>query len=178
MKRHVFVSLGLLVIPAALLAGCGDGDSGPASPPTFTADGPLPTVAPSRATPTNAPLPTPAAAKDTDPIISIGSRTKSVTLTGAEFRALPTVEIEAAGEKRRGVSLTALGITVDARAGAIVTIEGRPPDLTRSGLWRGSLVAFGANAVLSIDDRGVITLAGSSIPKEQWLAAITGVGFD
>ena len=92
------------------------------------------------------------------------------------FKALPQAEIAADGA-RKGVALATLAEKVGAGPDSVVTIEGRSQDLARTSLYRGSLRDLASKAVFTIDAQGSVAFVASSVPKEQWLAAVVGVSF-
>lgn len=95
----------------------------------------------------------------------------------AEFKALPTIEIKVDGQSYTGVSLATLAEKSKAAAGVSVTIDGVRPDGKRQGAVRFPLADIAANTVLVLAGDGQLSVASSSIPKEQWLIRVTSVAF-
>ena len=60
----------------------------------------------------------------------------------------------------------------------IATINGTRMDNLRLGAVRFTLTEIGASTVFVMDDTGRITLASSTIPTDQWLKDITGIGLN
>jgi hypothetical protein len=162
----------LLVCPLLIFAAaCGGGDDNgsnetAAGSPTTPAETPTPVIT----------LPTPKPAEPDTVVLTAVRAREAFIPTFAEFRALPTAEIDAGG-KKTGVPLTAIAEKVGAGPDSVVTIEGRGENGTQA-YFRGKLSdAAASTAILSINDQGLITLVGPSIPKEQWLNTVIGISF-
>lgn len=157
----------LLCFVAAGLIACGDGASGPAptiAPSVTASPSPRPTLAPGQ--------PTPKPNADKDRAFTLASRGKVYQPTVAEFRALPQVSIETREGTRKGVLLSALIGNVTTEATDIVTIEGRPADLSQSGFVRRPLAELLSTTVFFLNDKGHVTIASTVLPTVEWLAYV------
>jgi hypothetical protein len=169
-KRLVLMLAPLALVP---LAACGGGnDTDHATPsgasPTLTATPTL--VAPS--------LPSPSpVADDALALQVVRTDGKGGGKTAAELRALPQTDMNLDGGKQTGITLAELGKEVEAPATAIATVTGRSLNGTRVGIWRGTIADNGTTAMVVIDSQGLVSLVGSSIPKEQWLTVVESVSF-
>ncbi len=165
-------------IPSAVIAGfvllgaaaCGGDDAGDAATDAGT-------TAIETATPTpDSVLPAPKARAEGDVVLVVGTRKKSFQPTLAEFRALPTGEVDAGG-KRTGVTIATLAGKVDGTAAGFVTVEGRTTDLKRQTLYRGPLKDAGSG-VLVLDDKGVLTFYSPALPKDQFITVVESISFE
>lgn len=165
---------------ALVLAACGDDDDGPAggfsaagSPSASAADN---TAVPNQQPTPDRPLPTATPASDKAVALSIAAGEKHYNPTVAEFRALPTTEIDAGGPQK-GVLLNDLAAKVGGQPDAFVSIQGYRNDLKTLAFVRKRLSEIGSNTVLSIDDQGHVNLASSALPQIEWLKAVSVIGF-
>ncbi|MGB4862280.1 MAG: hypothetical protein WBO97_07465 [Tepidiformaceae bacterium] len=177
-KRFVFAA-----VPLAILAfsACGDGDGENA------ADG-SPTDAAADATATrpvneqpqvpDTPLPEPSPVADDVPVIQVGVSGKQYAPLRPEFAALPKTSVTANGKTYEGVSLGALAEAAGAAPGVVATIQGTRMDNLRLGAVRFPLADIASNTVLVMNDSGHISVASSTIPPEQWLKDVTGIGLN
>ena len=163
----------LLATAVLLLAGfaaaCGDGESGPTPTPTAAASS-TPTIG---AAPTLEP---PAERGDDEIALTVVSGSGMYQPTVAEFRELPTAEASGGGPE--GVTLAELGSRVEARDGAVVTVEGRSEDFSTIRYWRGTLEEAGTAMVISLEEGGLARLGGSLIAEEAWIYAVETVSFE
>jgi len=166
-----------------IIAACGGGDDGTATPtsrattPDATASGSTatPSVSPT-ATPEN-PLATPTPLPADLPLLQVAAGGQLYEPLTAEFNELPTVTISVDGEEYTGVLLETLSLKVPADPQAIVNIEGIRSDGIRYGSIRFPLADIGSTTVFVIAENGHLDLISSSIPREQWLTSITSVAF-
>lgn len=162
----------------ALFAGmaCGDGDdketdatAATGSPsPAITSEPTLP-VAPTRVPPTAVP--------NTGRALTVVAGQKSYTPTVDEFRALPTVEIDAGGAKKKGVTLQALLEKVGAGSVQFVTIEGLRANLGAEATTRYAVSGVAANTILVLDEAGHLEMFSGSIPQAEWLKGVSALSF-
>ncbi|MEO9254326.1 MAG: hypothetical protein ABI305_02215 [Tepidiformaceae bacterium] len=169
-----------LLLMTVALAACGGGDSKKATPTPSTS-----AVATGSAEPSNGlgqpsaadqVLPTPTKAAADDVALSVVNGKETFLPKVSEFSSLPTAEIKA-DKSYTGVTLATLGEKVKAAADAYVTVQGVQMDGKRMSILRLPLSNIGSNTALVIDDSGHLSLVSSSIPKEQWLMAVTSVAF-
>ena len=158
----------LLAMPGA--AGCGDGaEEEPTPTPTATAS----------PTPTQGPAPTltaPPAKADSDIALTVVSGSSQYQPTVAEFRELPVAAAQGGGPS--GVTLDTLATSVQARDGALITVEGRSPDFSTIRYWRGTLAEAGSTMVVTLEEGGLALLAGSLIPESAWVHAVETISFE
>jgi hypothetical protein len=158
-----------------LTVACGGGSDKPAASPSTGAaavgatntPGPTPTAV--------SQFPTPKPAKDSDIVVTVVRAKESYSPTFAEFRGLPQTDGGSTG--KRGVALDLLAQRVGAGPESVVTIEGRNQELTRITFYRGKVRDLGAKAIFVVDAEGHVSFVADSLPKEQWIYAITGVSF-
>ncbi len=122
-------------------------------------------------------LPTPTKAAADDIALTVVSGEHTFAPTVSAFGALTQTEVKAGDQSYKGVTVAALGGKVSAAGGSTVTIQGIRNDGKRQGFVRYPLADIASTTVLVMDDTGHLSLASSSIPKEQWLTFITGVAF-
>jgi hypothetical protein len=176
-KRFVFVA-----VPLAILAfsACGGGDDdGADDDATTTATDATPTLQIDEQpqvpdTPVAAPSPIP----DDVPVIQVSASGKPYTPLRSEFAALPKSTISAGGKTYEGVSLAALANAAGAKPDSLVTIQGTRSDNLRLGAIRFPLAEIGETTVLVMGDNGHILLASSTVPVDQWLKDLTGIGLN
>jgi hypothetical protein len=158
-----------VLLVGALAVACGDGDESATPTPTppssaTTAAGAAPTLEP------------PPERGDDEVALIVVSGSTQYQPTVAEFRELPTAEAEGSGPE--GVTLAELGARVEAREGAVVTVEGRSKDFSTVRYWRGTLAEAGTTMVVSLEDAGLARLAGSLIAEDAWIYAVETVSFE
>lgn len=174
MRRRIVLS----AVPIMLLAfsACGDGDPAVSTPE--------PTV---ESTPTlqsneqphvpDTPIAEPSPVPSDVPVIQVVANGKQYAPLQPEFAALPKMTITANGKRYEGVSLAALAGQAGAAPTATATIQGTRTDNLRLGAIRFGLDEIGATTVLVMSDTGHILLASSTVPPDQWLKDVTGIGF-
>lgn len=163
----------LLAVVSLLAAACG-GDDGAEPVPTQEPASPLPT-----ATATTAASPTPTPLPATANALTVVSGQNRFVPTVAEFAQLPQTEIELpGGEIVSGVSIGDLAALVDAKEGGIVTVEGQQIGADLTGFMREPLADVTGNVVIYLTDAGQLMLAGSVLPKLEWLTAVRSVTFE
>jgi hypothetical protein len=163
----LFACLPLLL----LLAACGgDGDDGGDSADTGdqAVDGTV--------TPTPDLIATPPPAGDDDVILTAGTVDSPFTPTLAQFRELPTITIDADGEKE-GVSLLELARQSGAPEDTTVTIQGTRLDGRKIQFVREPLSEIGEQSVLVLDEEGHLSFYSSALGEEQWLTNVLVVSF-
>ena len=178
----------LAAIPAVLLfAACGGDSDSPSGGDAATATtGPTLTAAQARGTEvargleqptaTDKPLPTPTRLPDDAPAVQVvGASGAPYIPKLSEFKALPTAEIKVDGQAYSGVTLSTLLAKVNPPSTAIVTIDGVRGDGKRQGAVRFPLSTIGDSTVLTAGKNGELSLASTSIPKDQWLIWVTGI---
>lgn len=154
---------------AVLNLACGDGaDEQATAPPITAAPSPSPSAEPT--------LLPPSPKAETDVAVQAVSGERSYQPTVADLRALPQVNLS--GQGVTGVALESIAEKLGARSSAVVTVEGRSDDLARPRYWRGILAEHTRTAVLVVDDKGRVTLAGSSIPRDGWIYDVEGISFE
>lgn len=174
----------MLALPAALvvvIAACGGGSGDTANtPPSPSPDPNAPATVGAgngQDQPTaDSGIPSATPASDTDIALSVLFKDSTYAPTVAEFRALPTVEIDAAGTKQRGVSLAVLAEKVGAQSG-LVTVQGLQGNLQRIGYVRYPLADVGSTTVFALNAEGHVDLYSSSIPAAEWLKVVSGISF-
>ena len=179
----------LAALPVVLLfvAACGGGSGDTKTNGPGAAAGPTLTEAQARKTETansqlqpsaeDQPLPTPTKLADDGIAIQAAGTGPVYAPTLAEFKALPTSEIKVDGKSYTGVAIATLAAKSKAAAGVAATIDGVRPDGKRQGAVRFPLAEIGATTVLVLAEDGQLSLASTSIPKEQWLIRVTAVSF-
>ena len=158
-----------------LAVACGDGPDKPAASPSAAAAAPGATSTPG---PTPTPVsqfPAPKPARDGEVVVTVVRAKESYAPTFAEFRGLAQTDGGATG--KQGVALDVLAQRVGAGPESVVTIEGRNQELTRITFYRGKVRDLGPKAIFPIDGDGHVSFVADSLPKEQWIYAITGVSF-
>jgi hypothetical protein len=159
---------------ALLATACGGDSSGSSKSPSAAAGA---SGTPAAPTPTLGPvLPTPVSPPEAGPALTVNSLTSEFAPTPAEFRALPTIEIDANG-KKTGVSLATLAEKVGANPQTQVTIQGYHLDGRSIGFARYPLADIGAASVLVMDPQGHISFVSAKVPQQDWLNYVTNVSF-
>ncbi len=171
----------LLVAPLALalaFAACGGGDSDE-SPENGDADTtPGAETTTPQPTPTDAPLPSPTPVPDDFVVVQVVSAGEVFAPVRSELVALGESTISHDGDDYTGVSIGTLAAHMEAREGAVVTIEGTRSDNLRLGVIRFTLDELAETTVLTVSETGHLDLASSFVPREQWLTTVTGISFD
>ena len=164
-----------------LMAACGGDDAKPAATKAAGSGTPAATATLSsgleQPTVEDKVLPTPTAASDTAIALVVANGKQTYNPTVADYRALATASVNAAGQDYSGVTIATLAAKVSAPATATVTIQGIRADGKRTSLLRYALADIGTNTVLMIDASGHIALASSGFDKELWLSNIASVAF-
>lgn len=159
---------------ALFAAACGDGEDKNAEAtagPSAAAVTESPTLPPA---PTRVP---PTAVPNTGRALTVVFGQKNYTPTVDEFRQLPTVEIDVAGVRKKGVTLVSLVEKAGGGSPGFVTIEGLRASLGAEATTRYAIPAVGATTVLVLDDTGHLEMFSSSIPQAEWLKAVTALSF-
>src|SRR5690606_36996520 len=157
----------LLTLPLAaalVLGACGDGgddDDDAGSDETAV-------PAAETETPSGPGLPTPTPVADTGIAVTVIGNDHTYQPTLAEFRELPTVEIDAGGPKT-GVPLEVVASQVGWSESTVVTIQGLTADLNRVAHIRYPLADIAQNTILAVDEQGHLNLYSSVLPEEDWL---------
>ncbi len=150
---------------AMLSSACGGDDAAKTTPTIVTADTPLPLL------PTATPVP------DTAVGLSIAVNAgKSIAPSAKELKAMPTIEINADG-KKTGISIAALAKLVDAKDGALVTIQGVRADGKTVAFVRKPLTDLATSTVLVLDAQNHLSIASTSLDKAEWLQAVESISF-
>ena len=123
------------------------------------------------------PLPTPAKLAENGIAIQVAGAGPLYAPTLAEFKALPTSEIKVDGKSYSGVTIATLAEKSKAATGVPVTIDGVRADGKRQGAVRFPLADIATTTVLVLAEDGQLSVASTSIPKEQWLIRVTAVSF-
>lgn len=169
-----------LLIMSVAFAACGGGDSKkPASQASASAaatGSPEPSTGLEQPAADDHVLPTPTKAAADGVALSVVNGKESFLPKVSEFNSLPTAEIKA-DKSYKGVTIATLGEKVKAADGAYVTVQGVQMDGKRMSILRLPLSDIGSNTALVIDAAGHLSLVSSSIPKNQWLTAVTSVAF-
>lgn len=177
----------IAAIPAVLLfAACGDDSISTIDSAASAAAGPTLTAAEERQTqvakgldqPTavDRPLSTPTPLPENGPAVQvIGATGEPYVPKLSEFKALPTAEIKVDGQSYSGVTLSTILAKVKAPETAVVTVDGVRADGKRQGAVRFPLSAIGDTTVLTVGKNGELSMASTSIPKDQWLIWVTGI---
>lgn len=169
----------LLAAPLAFalaLTACGGDSDEPANGDTTPgADDSTTTPIP---TPTDAPLPSPTPVPDDFVVVQVVSAGEVFAPTRSELVALGETTVSHGGKDYTGVSIGTLAAHVEAREGAVVTIEGTRSDNLRLGVIRFTVDELAETTVLTVSDTGHLDLASSFVPPEQWLTTVTGISFD
>ncbi|MGE5597481.1 MAG: hypothetical protein ACM3S1_15755 [Hyphomicrobiales bacterium] len=179
MSRRWFLALPLAAV--LLLGACGGGGDDDEKDDQPAAEG-TPTETPigaydSQGQPTvdqGLPMPTPVL--DDGVAITVVGGDKTYQPTVAEFRRLPTIEIDAGG-KKTGVSLQTLADQVGV-TGGVVTVQGLQANLTKIGYTRHPLADIGSNSVLVLDEQGHLNLYSTAFPEAEWLKVVVAVSFN
>jgi len=175
----------MALILVVAVSACGGGGGGQAKTATT---GPAKASASVEATGTStglgqpvnsgAALPTATPLLVTDAIVGVANGKANYAPTMADFKALDQTSITVDGKSYKGVSLAALGAKVAAPTGTgFVTVQGTLLSGARLNVIRFATKDVAATTVLVMDSGGRLTLYSSSIPKEQWLLAVTSVAF-
>lgn len=175
-KRRLLLPAALLLLPAlAAATACGDDDdAAPAASPTSEV-GQVGQLTPTPSSQAPQPLPSVKPVGDDDPSIVITSRGgKTLNPTAKEYRAFTTATVDG----KTGPSVGTLAQLAGARAEAVVTILGRSGDGKSVASWRGKLPDYASNTILVMDDKGIVSMVSSTIPREQLLAAVEGISFE
>lgn len=159
--------LAVIAVAALLAAACGGDDNRSSSEGDASATV-EPTLPPVR--------PTPTPVSESFPVVEVTSPQGEFRPTAAEFRAIPTLDVDAKG-KKTGVSLAELGARVKASPTTMVTIRGFSPDGRRDMFIRYPLAQVGSSSVLVIDGSGYLTLHSTAIPEAEWLTHIVSVSY-
>lgn len=176
MKRRFFLAAPLAF--ALALAACGgDSDDAPENGDGDTTPGAETTTTP-QPTPTDAPLPSPTPVPDDFVVVQVVSAGEVFAPVRSELVALGETTISHDGADYTGVSIGTLAAHMEARDGAIVTIEGTRSDNLRLGIIRFTLDELADTTVLTVSEAGHLDLASSFVPPEQWLTTVTGISFD
>ncbi len=121
-------------------------------------------------------LPTPTPVPNDGPAVAVSSLKAQFYPTVAEFRTLPVVEIIAGGAYK-GVTIATLAAKIQASDSNIVTIRGVRADGRTVAFVRKQLSEIATTTVLILDDKGHISIASTSLPRDEWLQAVVAVGF-
>lgn len=164
--------------PLLLLIGAACGDGPDKSDSTPAGDG--------EATPTrnaneqpqvpDTPVPNPTPIPNDLPVVQVAHAGKQFSPTQAEFAALPKVSITANGRSYEGVTLSTLTEKAGGQPSSVATIQGTRVDNLRLGAVRFTVSEVGDTTVFFLVDGGHLALASSSIPADQWLKDVTGIG--
>ena len=179
----------LLLIPATvaatLLAACGTDTS-----KTLNSITPVPTLSEAdkhrTAIASGSQVPTSSASKPLPTPTKIPEARAAFQVTGpggavyqpalAELRLIPTTEMTIDGQKVTGIPLAYFLDKVSAAPTNFVTIEGVTADLTRPGTIRFTVSAVKDTTLFTMGPNGELNLLSSSIPKEQWINWLSGIG--
>lgn len=171
----------LTAVPLAILFGaaaCGDGDDKAGSTEDSTGESTATASVNEQPQVPDTPIAAPSSIPDDLPVVQVASGGKQYSPLRSEFAALPKVSISANGKSYEGVALATLAAQVGARAEAAVTIQGTRLDNLRLGAIRFALPEIGATTVLVMGEGGHLLLASTSVPPEQWLKDVTGIGLN
>ena len=173
MIRSWFLALPLAA--ALVLGACGGGDDdkkddGDANA-TATADAGDNLGQPND----DAGMPAPTPVGDEELALTVVGGESSYTPTLAEFRALPTKEINAGG-KKTGVALSTLAEQVGA-SGGTVTVQGLSNDLKRLAYTRHPFADIASETVLVVDEAGHLNLFSSKLPESEWVKVVVAISF-
>lgn len=176
MRRLFLAALPMTILLAA--AACGDGPDKDQDAAAATANT-TPTLAVNEQPQApDTPIPAPSAIPDDVPVLQVAASGKQYAPLRSDFAVLPKVTITANGKSYEGVTLATLAEKAGARAGATATIQGTRLDNLRLGAIRFGLAEIGASTVFVMGETGHLTLASSSVPPEQWLKDVTGIGLN
>ncbi len=180
--RYLFAALPAVLILAAACGGDSDDkkpDGGATVGPTLTAAQARQTADQAQQQPSAAdqPLPTPTPLPEDGIAIQAVGAGAPYSPTLSQFKSLPTTEIKAEGQSYTGVTLATLAEKSKAATGVAATIEGVRADGKRQGAVRFPLADVASNTVLVLAADGQLSIASTSIPKEQWLIRVTSVAF-
>ena len=123
-------------------------------------------------------LPTPTPLLVTDAIVGVANGKESYAPTMDDFKALDQTSITVDGQSYKGVSLAALAGKVSAATDTgFVTVQGTLLSGTKLNVIRFATKDVATTTVLVMDSGGRLALYSSSIPKAQWLTAVSSVAF-
>ncbi|MGE0601791.1 MAG: hypothetical protein AB7J35_19780 [Dehalococcoidia bacterium] len=174
MRRRIVLSM----VPLVLLAvsACG-GDDDAANTPEATVETTPTLQSNEQPQVPDTPIAEPSPVPSDVPVIQVAAKGTQYAPLQPEFAALPKTSITANGKSYEGVLLSALAEKAGASATAVATIQGTRMDNLRLGAIRFGLDEIGSNTVLVMSESGHILLASTSVPPEQWLKDVTGIGF-
>ena len=176
----------LAALPAVLIIAAACGGSDDKNSPADATVGPTPTAAEAHQTADQGqlqpsapdqPLPTPVPLAEDGIAIQVVGVGAPYAPTLSAFKALPTVEIQAEGQSYKGVTLATLAQKSKAASGVSATIDGVRGDGKRQGAVRFPLADIASNTVLVLAADGQISVASTSIPRDQWLIRVTSIAF-
>ncbi len=175
MRRRLVLSAFPILLLAASACG-GDDDAESTPEPTVESTPTLQTNEQPKVPDT--PIAEPSPVPSDVPVIQVAVKGTQYAPLQPEFAALPKTTITANGKSYEGVLLSALAEKAGAAPSAIATIQGTRVDNLRLGVIRFTLDEIGATTVLVMGDSGHILLASSTVPPEQWLKDVTGIGLN
>lgn len=183
--RYLLAAFPVVLIFAAACGGDSDDvsktiDSGATAGPTLTEAQARQTATAKSQEQPSAPdqaLPTPTKLAADGIAIQVVGTGPVFAPTLAEFKLLPTSEIKVDGKSYTGVTVATLAEKSKAATGVPVTIDGVRPDGKRQGVVRFPLADIATTTVLVLAEDGQLSVASTSIPKEQWLIRVTAVSF-
>ncbi|MGH2632028.1 MAG: hypothetical protein ACRDG3_01340 [Tepidiformaceae bacterium] len=123
-------------------------------------------------------LPTPTPLLVTDAALGVAFGKDNFAPTMDAFNALDQTSVTVDGKSYKGVTLATMAAKVSAPTDSgFVTVQGTLPSGTRLNVIRFATKDVAATTVLVIDSGGRVALYSTSIPKDQWLIAVTSVAF-
>jgi len=162
----------LLTLPLAatlLLGACGGGGDDDAENPSEE------TAAADQTTQARGPgLPTPTPVADEGIAVTVIGNGTTYQPTVAEFRQLPTVQIEADGT-RTGPTLDVVASQVGWNESTVVTIQGLTEDLNNVAYIRYPLADIAQDTILEVDEQGHLNLYSTVLPKDDWLKVVVAI---
>ncbi len=182
------VAIATFALFSAIAAGCGgSGAKIPASAAAASSTpksgtSPTPTIASQaglgQPTTVDKVLPTPTAVLFSDAIVAVAAGKNSYKPTMSDFKALSASQVSVGGQTYKGVSLATIAAHVSAKTDSgYVTVQGTRSDGKRLNEIRFPTKDVASTTVFVMDSGGHLALYSSSIPKIQWLTAVTAIAF-